>query len=111
MVRFSASQLRVYSYADAGKRKDITMLSKQSTRARDNQSETTSREEAVASLPALPSLEPILQQLASATNLNDFFAKEAMLARLFASTIEQMLEAQLTAHLGYQPDAAEGRNS
>jgi putative transposase len=32
-------------------------------------------------------------------------------ARLFASTIEQMLEAELTAHLGYEPYAPEGRNS
>lgn len=87
------------------------MLSKRSTRAHDNQSETTNREEAVASLPALPSLERIQQELASATNLNDFFGKEGILARLFASTIEQMLEAELTAHLGYQPYAAEGRNS
>ncbi|HNK51813.1 MAG TPA: IS256 family transposase, partial [Nitrospira sp.] len=30
---------------------------------------------------------------------------------LFATTIEQMLEAELTAHLGYEPYAPEGRNS
>jgi transposase-like protein len=60
---------------------------------------------------ALPSVERIQQELASATSLNDFFGKEGLFARLFAHTVEQMLEAELTAHLGYEPYEAEGRNS
>jgi putative transposase len=32
-------------------------------------------------------------------------------ARLFARTMEQMLEAELTEHLGYEPYEAKGRNS
>lgn len=59
----------------------------------------------------MPSVERVQQELASATSLDDFFGKQGIFARLFASTIEQMLEAELTAHLGYEPYAAEGRNS
>jgi transposase-like protein len=59
----------------------------------------------------MPSVERVQQELASATNLDDFFGKEGIFARLFATTIEQMLEAELTAHLGYEPHAPEGRNS
>ena len=59
----------------------------------------------------LPSVEHIQQELASATSIDDFFGKEGIFARLFAGTLEQMLEAELTAHLGYPPYAAEGRNS
>jgi hypothetical protein len=77
------------------------MPPKRPTRTHDNEPETTNREEAVASLPALPSLERIQHELASATNLNDFFGKDGIFARLFAATIEQMLETELTAHLGY----------
>lgn len=61
--------------------------------------------------PVLPSVERIQQELASASSMDDFFGKEGIFARLFATTLEQMLEAELTAHLGYQPYAAEGRNS
>src|SRR5215470_5462602 len=59
----------------------------------------------------LPSIERIQNELARAQTINDFFGKEGILARLFANTLEQMLEAELTAHLGYPPHAAEGRNS
>src|SRR3712207_5995698 len=60
---------------------------------------------------SLPSVERIQQELASAKSIDDFFGKEGIFARLFATTLEQMLEAELTAHLGYEPYAAEGRNS
>jgi len=59
----------------------------------------------------MPSVERVRQELASAQSLDDFFGKEGIFARLFATTIEQMLEAELTAHLGYEPYAPEGRNS
>src|SRR5512143_654650 len=59
----------------------------------------------------LPSVERIQQELASAKSLDDFFGRDGIFARLFADTLEQMLEAELTAHLGYEPHAAEGRNS
>jgi putative transposase len=64
-------------------------------------------------LPAsvLPSVERIQQELATAKSVDDFFGKEGIFARLFAGTLEQMMQAELTAHLGYAPYAASGRNS
>ena len=49
----------------------------------------------------LPSVEHIQQELARAKSIDDFFGKEGIFARLFADTLEQMLEAELTAQLGY----------
>lgn len=60
---------------------------------------------------ALPSMERIQQELGSAKSLDDFFGRDGILARLFAGTIEQMLEAELTSQLGYERYAASGRNS
>jgi transposase-like protein len=59
----------------------------------------------------MPSLERIQQELGSAKSIDDFFGKEGIFARLFATTLEQMLEAELTAHLGYEKYEAKGRNS
>jgi putative transposase len=59
----------------------------------------------------LPSVERIQQELARAKSIDDFFGKEGIFARLFANTLEQMLDAELTAHLGYPRHAPEGRNS
>src|SRR5215510_13941593 len=73
--------------------------------------ETTDRKDAAAPSGAMPSIERVQQELASATSLDDFFGRDGIFARLFATTIEQMLEAELTAHLGYEPYAATGRNS
>src|SRR5262245_4853989 len=73
--------------------------------------ETTDREGAAVPPAAMPSGERVQQSLANAKSLDNFFGKEVIFARLFASTIEQMLEAELTAHLGYEPYAPQGRNS
>lgn len=59
----------------------------------------------------MPSLERIQQELGSAKSIDDFFGKEGIFARLFATTLEQMLEAELTAHLGYEKYEAKGRGS
>jgi len=59
----------------------------------------------------LPSVERIRQELARAKSIDDFFGKEGIFARLFADTLEQMLEAELTAHLGYPRHAPEGHHS
>jgi transposase-like protein len=56
-------------------------------------------------------VERIQQELASAQSIDDFFGREGIFARLFAGTLEQLLEAELTAHLGYERYAASGRNS
>lgn len=61
--------------------------------------------------PYLPSTERVQQELATATSIDDFFGKEGIFARLFAGTLEQMMEAKLTSQLGYEPYAASGRNS
>src|SRR5919199_6580846 len=60
---------------------------------------------------SMPSVERVQQELASAKSLDDFFGKDGIFARLFADTLEQMLDAELTAHLGYPGHAPEGRNS
>jgi transposase-like protein len=43
--------------------------------------------------------------------MDDFFGKEGIFARLFAKTMEQMLEAELSDQLGYEPYEVKGRNS
>lgn len=59
----------------------------------------------------MPSVEAVQQELASAKSMDDFFGKDGIFARLFATTLEQMLEAELSEHLGYEPYEAKGRNS
>lgn len=59
----------------------------------------------------LPSVEEIQTELGTASSLDDFFGKEGIMARLFARTMEQLLEAELTAKLGYEKYEARGRNS
>ena len=61
--------------------------------------------------PHLPSLATIQQELGSAKSIDDFFGKHGIFARLFSETIETMLEAELTQHLGYERYEAKGRNS
>jgi transposase-like protein len=43
--------------------------------------------------------------------MDDFFGRDGIFAKLFAHTLEQMLEAELSEHLGYEPYEASGRNS
>ncbi len=59
----------------------------------------------------VPSVEKIQSELATAESIDDFFGKDGIFARLFASTLETMLEAELTEHLGYERYEAKGRNS
>lgn len=49
--------------------------------------------------------------LAKAESMDDFFGREGIFARLFSETMERLLEAELTEHLGYDPYEAKGRNS
>jgi transposase-like protein len=58
-----------------------------------------------------PALEVIQEELSKAESMDDFFGKEGIFAKLFAHTLEQMLEAELGAHLGYERYEAVGRNS
>lgn len=59
----------------------------------------------------LPSVEQIQNELGRAESIDDFFGKEGIFAKLFARTVEEMLEAELTEHLGYEKYEAKGRNS
>jgi putative transposase len=68
----------------------------------------SSREQVLAKMPTA---ELVQQELASAKSIDDFFGKEGIFARLFARTVEQLLEVEMTEHLGYAPYEAAGRNS
>lgn len=59
----------------------------------------------------LPSAERVQQELAKARSMDDFFGRDGIFAKLFAQTLEQMLEAELSEHLGYEPYEARGRNT
>ena len=59
----------------------------------------------------LPSAEKVQEELAKAESMDDFFGKDGIFAKLFANTMEQMLEAELSDHLGYDRYEAKGRNS
>lgn len=60
---------------------------------------------------SLPSTEKVQQELAKAKSMDDFFGKDGIFARLFADTLEQMLEAELDEQLGYERYESKGRNS
>ena len=59
----------------------------------------------------MPRTEEVQRELAKAKSMDDFFGKEGIFARLFAHTIEELLETELSEHLGYEPYEAKGRNS
>jgi len=59
----------------------------------------------------MPSTEEVQRELGKAKSMDDFFGKEGIFARLFAHTIEEMLETELSEHLGYGRYEAKGRNS
>src|SRR6266568_7085178 len=59
----------------------------------------------------MPGWEQIQAELSSAKSIDDFFGREGIFARLFSKTLEQMLEAELSAQLGYEKYEAKGRNS
>jgi len=53
----------------------------------------------------------VVQELGKATSIDDFYGKDGIFSRLFSKTIEQMLEAELSAELGYDRYESVGRNS
>src|SRR5215472_2813872 len=74
----------------------------------------TQKTEASQNVPRpieMPAWEKVQAELMSAKSIDDFFGREGIFARLFSTTLEQMLEAELTAHLGYEKYEAKGRNS
>lgn len=59
----------------------------------------------------MPDAEVVAAELAKAESMDDFFGKDGIFAKLFANTLESMMEEELTDHLGYEPYEAKGRNS
>lgn len=59
----------------------------------------------------MPSAEKVQEELSKAENMDDFFGRDGIFAKLFAKTMEQMLEAEISDHLGYERHEAKGRNS
>ncbi len=59
----------------------------------------------------MPGWEQIQAELGSAKSIDDFFGREGIFAGLFSKTLEQMLEGELSEHLGYEKYEAKGRNS
>lgn len=59
----------------------------------------------------LPSAEDIAKEMAKIKSPDDFFGKDGAFAKLFAKTMKEMVEAELTDHLGYEKHAASGRRS
>jgi transposase-like protein len=71
----------------------------------------THNEQRKTAKETLPSVEVIQRELGKAESIDDFFGKDGIFARLFAETLETMLEAELTDQLGYGRYEATGRNS
>lgn len=59
----------------------------------------------------MPSPEKVARELGSAQSIDDFYGKDGIFARLFSKTVEAMLEAEITEHLGYERHAVKGHNS
>jgi len=59
----------------------------------------------------LPSAEEIQEELERVESIDDFFGRDGIFGRLFARTVEGMLEAELSEQLGYEKYEAKGRNS
>lgn len=53
----------------------------------------------------------IEEELSKAKSIEDLVGKEGIFARLFGETIQHLMEAELTNHLGYGKYEAKGRNS
>jgi putative transposase len=64
-----------------------------------------------ASKITMPRAEEVQRALAGVENMDDFFGKDGVFARLFGETLTQMMQGELTAQLGYEPYEAKGRNS
>ena len=59
----------------------------------------------------MPPAEEVTQALAQVRSVDDFFGQDGVFAKLFAHTLEQMMEAELSEHLGYEKYEARGRNT
>lgn len=62
-------------------------------------------------VPVIPSQEEINEAFEGFTNIEDFFGKKGIIAKLLGPTMEKALEAELTQHLGYEKHAKDGYGS
>ena len=56
-------------------------------------------------------IEQLKADLSNAKTYNDLMGKDGAIKKLIAKTLEQMLESELTEHLGYEKYSPEGKNS
>lgn len=56
-------------------------------------------------------IEQLQVDLAKAKNFNDPMGRDGAMKKLIAKSLEQMLESELTEHLGYEKHSPAGRNS
>lgn len=59
----------------------------------------------------MPDAELVAAELAKAKDVDDFFGKDGIFARMFGRTIETMLEGEMEDHLGYPKHSVSGYNS
>ena len=51
----------------------------------------------------MPDADRVGAELAKSESMDDYFGKDGIFAKLFANTLEQIMEEELTDHLGYEP--------
>ena len=86
------------------------MSRSKSGKERDTQ--MTAKDERRKNIQAyMPSAEKVQAELSKAQSMDDFFGQDGIFAKLFATTLEAMLEAEMSEHLGYERYEAKGRNS
>jgi len=56
-------------------------------------------------------IEQLKADLSRATTYNDLMGKDGAIKNLLAKSIEQMLDSELTEHLGYPKHSSTGNNS
>jgi len=59
----------------------------------------------------VPTVEKIREEMNKAENLDDFFGKEGIMARLFGDMLTEMMKAELSDELGYEKYEAKGHNT
>jgi transposase-like protein len=60
---------------------------------------------------SFPSANQSQEELAKVARMDEFFGRDGVFAKLFSETLERMMEAELTDHLGYEKYEPKGRNS
>ena len=56
-------------------------------------------------------IEELQASLANATTYQDLMGKDGAIKKILKNSIEKLLEAELTEHLGYPKNSIEGNNS